>query len=279
MKNSKESQKAKKLQQELDLKLAFDRAQNNFFALSLKTYPGRIMIVGITPDNKNAAVIYAIMGRSDGSRSRYFTCSQKSKNVRVLPLDPENLTPKEKSLMIYPAIMDDYKSGFKYTTVAVSNGRHTKHVLEQGVSNLLYLPSYKYEPDSSHTPRIFAQFLVGQGRVRELTMGILKKSPLNEECDVNLFALNPHPGFGHCLHTYSGEGGTKSFEGEPYTLPIDSNDINELAEKYWEVLDESNRVSLVVKFYDLQTGKPAGVKIINKNEVPVVKKKVKEVEA
>lgn len=258
---------------------AFTRAQDNFFALSKKPYPGRIMIVGITPDNKNAAVIYAIMGRSDGSRSRYFTCSQKSKNVRVLPLDPENLTPKEKSLMIYPAIMDDYKSGFKYTTVAVSNGRHTKHVLEQGVSNLLYLPSYKYEPDSSHTPRIFAQFLVGQGRMRELTMGILKKSPLNEECDVNLFALNPHPGFGYCIHTYNGEGGTKSFEGEPYTLPIFSNDIDKLADKYWEVLDEQHRVSLVVKFYDLKTGKPAGAKIINKNEVPVVKKKVKEVEA
>lgn len=265
-------------QEKAALELAFDRAQNNFFALSLKTYPGRIMIVGITPDNKHAVVIYAIMGRSDGSKSRYFTSSQKSKNVRVLPLDPENLTPKEKSLMIYTAVMDDYTTDYSSVWVAVSNGRHTRLILVEGLSNLSS-SSYKYEPDNASTPRIGAEFRIRSGKIHDFKMGILKKSPFNKKCDAHFFELNSHPGFGYCIHTYNGEGGTKSFEGEPYTLPIDSNDIGKLADKYWEVLDENNRVSLVVKFYDLQTGKPAGVKIINKNEVPVVKKKVKEVEA
>ena len=45
------------------------------FAEAVKgnTYPGRGIIVGLTPDGSKAAAAYFIMGRSENSRNRVFT--------------------------------------------------------------------------------------------------------------------------------------------------------------------------------------------------------------
>ena len=37
------------------------------------TYPGRGIVIGLTPDGKNAVACYFIMGRSANSRNRIFT--------------------------------------------------------------------------------------------------------------------------------------------------------------------------------------------------------------
>ena len=37
------------------------------------TYPGRGIVIGKTPDGKNAGAAYFIMGRSANSRNRVFT--------------------------------------------------------------------------------------------------------------------------------------------------------------------------------------------------------------
>ena len=51
----------------------FVRAMNaNEKRLSENAYPGRGIIVGMTPDSKNLVQIYWIMGRSENSRNRIF---------------------------------------------------------------------------------------------------------------------------------------------------------------------------------------------------------------
>jgi hypothetical protein len=53
-----------------------------------------------------------------------------------------------------------------------------------------------------------------------------------------------------------------SFEGEPKKVTI-PNDMDEFAAKLWDALNEDNKVSLFVRYIDIETGK-ATTKIINK---------------
>ena len=65
------------------------------------------------------------------------------------------------------------------------------------------------------------------------------------------------------MTTYVGDGNPlPSFEGVPYLLPL-TGKIDDIAFMIWDSLNEENRVSLAVKFINIQTGK-AEIKIINK---------------
>ncbi len=55
-----------------------------------------------------------------------------------------------------------------------------------------------------------------------------------------------------------------SFEGEPKRVEIDG-DIDEFTDKLWTSLNEDNKVSLFVRFIDINTGKYE-TRIINKNK-------------
>ena len=55
-----------------------------------------------------------------------------------------------------------------------------------------------------------------------------------------------------------------SFEGEPKKVVI-PNDINEFTEGLWESLNDDNKVSLFVRYIDIETGK-TDTKIVNKNK-------------
>ncbi|MBQ7013205.1 MAG: inosine monophosphate cyclohydrolase, partial [Oscillospiraceae bacterium] len=70
-------------------------------------------------------------------------------------------------------------------------------------------------------------------------------------------------GFGHFIHTYMGDGNPlPSFEGEPKKVTIPNN-MDEFAANLWDALNEDNKVSLFVRYIDIETGK-ATSKIINK---------------
>ena len=72
------------------------------------------------------------------------------------------------------------------------------------------------------------------------------------------------PGIGHCIHTYAGDGDPlPAFSGEPYIVEL-FDDIDETARFYWEVLNVDNRVSLLVKTIDAETGE-TDLRIVNKN--------------
>ena len=53
-----------------------------------------------------------------------------------------------------------------------------------------------------------------------------------------------------------------SFEGEPKLVSI-PNDIDEFKDSLWESLNEENKVSLFVRFIDIETGKYE-TRIVNK---------------
>ena len=70
---------------------------------------------------------------------------------------------------------------------------------------------------------------------------------------------------GHFIHTYMHDGSPlPSFEGEPKPVEIDGT-IDEFTDKVWNSLNEDNKVSLFVRFIDIETGKWE-TRIVNKNQ-------------
>ena len=75
---------------------------------------------------------------------------------------------------------------------------------------------------------------------------------------------NPKDGQGRFIHTYMGDGNPlPSFEGEPTPVDITGN-IDELTSTIWNNLNEDNKVSLFVRYVDLESGE-FDTRIVNKN--------------
>ncbi|MBQ8824405.1 MAG: inosine monophosphate cyclohydrolase, partial [Ruminococcus sp.] len=76
---------------------------------------------------------------------------------------------------------------------------------------------------------------------------------------------NPINGVGHFIHTYKCDGNPlPSIEGEPKKVGI-SGDIDTFTNVLWENLNEDNKVSLFVRYINLETGETM-TKIVNKNQ-------------
>ena len=72
-------------------------------------------------------------------------------------------------------------------------------------------------------------------------------------------------GEGHFIHTYLCDGNPlPSFEGEPKLVEM-SDDMETFTNMLWESLNEENKVSLFVRYIDIETGKYETV-IKNKNQ-------------
>ena len=98
-------------------------------------------------------------------------------------------------------------------------------------------------------------------------MSILKSNiGYPDACNLYTFAYeNPVAGEGHFIHTYKCDGNPlPSFEGEPTWVRI-SGDIDTFTNMIWNNLNEDNKVSLFVRFIDIETGKYE-TRIINKNK-------------
>ena len=80
------------------------------------------------------------------------------------------------------------------------------------------------------------------------------------------------PGEGKCIHTYKGDGNPlPSFEGVPYTVTV-GNNIEETARRYWDMLNQENRVALLVKHINVENGNVdihiiKQIRIINRHTV------------
>ncbi|MCD6322951.1 MAG: inosine monophosphate cyclohydrolase [Clostridiales bacterium] len=221
------------------------------------TYPGRGIVIGMTPDMKNIVQVYWIMGRSVNSRNRIFEADGHF--MRTKAFDESKLT--DPSLIIYYPIKN---YGQKHI---VTNGNQTDTIFEylrNSESFEVALETREYEPDPpNYTPRIS-----GISNIEDMTykLSILKtvdnKAELSQK---NFFSYSRYiQGIGHCITTYADNGNPlPSFAGEPYKVAL-FNDIKETAEKFWGYLDVDNRVSLVVKFINCKIGK-TNLKIINKN--------------
>jgi len=152
----------------------------------------------------------------------------------------------------------------------VTNGDQTDTIYD-GMDNQLTfeqsLRSREFEPDGpNYTPRISGVMHIEGGRYH-YAMSILKSNHGDaSSCVRNTFAYEtPLAGEGHFIHTYMHDGNPlPSFEGEPKRVAIEG-DIDSFSAMLWDSLNEDNKVSLFVRFIDIETGKYE-TRIINKNQ-------------
>ena len=227
--------------------------------LSSTDYPGRGIIIGKSEDGVHAVCAYFIMGRSENSRNRVFV--EDGDGIRTEAFDPAKL--EDPSLIIYaPVRMLDNK-------LIVTNGDQTDTIYEfmkNGRSFNRALKSREFEPDApNYTPRISGIMEFTDGRF-EYAMSILKSDMGDPDC-CDRFSYtydNPKNGQGRFIHTYMGDGNPlPSFEGEPTPVTITGN-IDELTSSIWNSLNEDNKVSLFVRFVNLESGE-IDTRIVNKN--------------
>ncbi|MCR5437363.1 MAG: IMP cyclohydrolase [Treponema sp.] len=229
--------------------------------LSRTTYPGRGIIVGKSEDGKKAVAAYWTMGRSAGSRNRVFV--EDGEGIRTQAFDP-SLIAGDPSLIIYSAVK------VLPNATIVTNGDQTDTIYD-GIRNGLTfeesLRSRKYEHDEpNYTPRISSYLSFEKGHY-EYMLSILKSDEGNPDNTLRFTYSydNPVNGEGHYIHTYIGDGNPlPSFEGEPVKLGI-QGDIDSFANDIWSSLNEENKVSLFVRFIDIETGEYE-TRIINKNK-------------
>ena len=227
----------------------FDKLKDN-------TYPGRGIVLGVTPDGKRSVAAYFIMGRSANSRNRVF--SPEPDGIRTQAHDPSKL--EDPSLIIYHPVRQMGRG------LIVTNGDQTDTIrdfLEKGLPMEQALRTREFEPDGPNwTPRI-SGLLSPDGSYK---LSILKAADeAGTACLRQTFEYPGQAGLGHFLHTYQCDGSPiPSFEGEPTPVVIEG-DIDAFTSGLWESLNQDNKVSLFVRFTDLATGQ-AQTRIVNKNQ-------------
>ena len=228
--------------------------------LKNNAYPGRGIVIGRSMDGKKAVTAYFIMGRSSPpSRNRVFAA--EGEGIRTEAFDASKL--EDPSLIIYAPVR------VLGTRTIVTNGDQTDTIydgLKAGMTFEQSLRNREFEPDApNYTPRISGVMEVENGEYH-YAMSILKSnngSP--DSCSRYTFAYEtPAAGEGHFIHTYMHDGNPlPSFEGEPKLVEIDG-EIDEFAKMVWENLNEENKVSLFVRYIDIETGEYE-TRIVNKN--------------
>ncbi len=227
--------------------------------LKSNAYPGRGIIIGKSADSKSAVTAYFIMGRSENSRNRVFVTD--GDGIRTQAFDESKL--EDPHLIIYAPVR---VLGNK---TIVTNGDQTDTVynlMNQQMTFEQSLRTREFEDDApNYTPRISGIMKVDRGDYN-YAMSILKSDNGNpSSCLRFTFSYkNPIAGSGHFIHTYMGDGcPLPSFEGEPVLVDI-PDDIDSFTNGLWESLNADNKVSLFVRYIDIESGKTE-TRIINKN--------------
>lgn len=227
--------------------------------LKNNAYPGRGIVLGKTPDGKKAVAAYFIMGRSANSRNRVFV--EDGEGIRTQAFDPSKM--EDPSLIIYAPVR---VLGNK---TIVTNGDQTDTIYKGMDKQMTFeqsLRSREFEPDGpNYTPRISGIMHIENGHYN-YAMSILKSNNGDPKscCRFTYAYENPIDGEGRFIHTYMHDGNPlPSFEGEPKVVGI-SGDIDAFTKEVWESLNEENKVSLFVRFIDIETGKYE-TRIVNKN--------------
>lgn len=227
--------------------------------ISGNPYVGRGIVIGKSADGKKACAAYFIMGRSENSRNRVFT--EKENEVYTEPFDASKV--QDPRLIIYAAIRQ-----FENKLI-VTNGDQTDTIYDfvsTGHCMKKALSTREFEPDAPNfTPRISGMLTLEKGDFT-YDMSILKSADaIGSACNRYLFSYPSLPGLGHFIHTYVTDGNPiPTFQGEPERVAI-PDCIDEFTNKLWNSLDENNKISLYVRYIDLETGK-ADNRLINKNK-------------
>jgi len=214
--------------------------------LSTNVYPGRGIVLGVTPDGKHSVAAYFIMGRSVNSRNRVFV--QEPDGIRTEAHDPSLM--KDPHLIIYHPVRE---AG---CGLIVTNGDQTDTVWEylaKGESWEAALRTRMFEDDGPNwTPRI-SGLLHRDGSYK---LSILKSADAEGTACARFFYEYPAIcGLGHFLHTYVCDGNPviPTFQGEPERVAME-NDIDAFTDMLWQNLNPDNKISLFVRYTDRQTG-------------------------
>lgn len=233
------------------LSLASELAEN--------VYPGRGIVIGKSKDGTKAVTAYFIMGRSSNSRNRIF--AEEGEGIRTEAYDPSKL--EDPSLIIYAPVR------VLGNNTIVTNGDQTDTIYDGLDKKLTFeqsLRSREFEPDGpNYTPRISGLMNIENGKYH-YAMSILKSNNGNPDaCNRYTYTYeNPVAGEGHFIHTYMHDGNPlPSFEGEPKWVSI-PDDMDEFTTMLWNSLNEDNKVSLFVRYINIETGKYE-TRIVNKN--------------
>ena len=228
--------------------------------LNSLAYHGRGIIIGKSADARYAVTAYFIMGRSENSRNRIFVAEGDA--LRTKAFDESKMT--DPHLIIY------YPVRVLGNKTIVTNGDQTDTIyslMDQQMTFEQALRTREFEDDKPNfTPRISGIIRREEGDMN-FAMSILKSAEGDDSsCERFTYAYsNPIAGRAKFIHTYLSDGNPlPSFEGEPKTLLLPDADIDTLTALIWENLNESNKVSLFVRYVDLATGE-AQTRIVNKN--------------
>ena len=228
--------------------------------LNSLAYHGRGIIIGKSADAKKAITAYFIMGRSENSRNRVFVAEGEA--MRTKAFDESRMT--DPHLIIY------YPVRVLGNKTIVTNGDQTDTIYELMDKQMTFeqaLRTREFEDDKPNfTPRI-SGIIRREAEGMNFAMSILKSAEGDDSsCERFTYAYsNPKAGFAKFIHTYNGDGNPlPSFEGEPKTLILPDLDIDELTDLIWTNLNEDNKVSLFVRYIDLESGETDTI-IVNKN--------------
>ncbi|MCD8104277.1 MAG: IMP cyclohydrolase [Lachnospiraceae bacterium] len=259
--------------------------------LRSNSYPGRGIVIGRTRDGAKAVAAYFIMGRSQNSRNRIFAAD--GEGIRTQAFDESKM--EDPSLIIYAPVR------VLGNQTIVTNGDQTDTIYEGILSGKTFEQSLRcreFEPDApNYTPRISGILQIENGHF-SYAMSILKSADGNPEaCSRYTFTYDSAvAGEGRFIHTYLGDvqadsdcaaqgaagtaggasvpgvqiaagrgnGGLPSFEGEPKRVGI-PDDIETCTDLLWGSLNEDNKVSLFVRYIDIETGS-CETRIRNKNQ-------------
>ena len=227
--------------------------------LKSNEYPGRGIVIGRSADGKKAVTAYFIMGRSSNSRNRVFVT--EGEGIRTQAFDPSKL--EDPSLIIYAPVRVLGRN------TIVTNGDQTDTIYDKMAEGLTFEQSLRgreFEPDGpNYTPRISGIMHIEDGKY-DFAMSILKSNNGDPSC-CNRYTYtydNPKAGEGRFIHTYMHDGNPlPSFRGEPKEVVIEG-DIDRFTEMVWTSLNPDNKVSLFVRYIDIETGEYE-TRIINKN--------------
>ena len=229
-------------------------AQANMRSIGMNTYPGRLMVLGVSESGEHLVQVYAITGRSQNSQNRVF--GVEGDRVFTEAADPAKV--KDPSLIIYNA-MNYRKNNLRHYHI-VSNGDQTDTAatyfptsigsLAEAISNRTF------EPDAPNfTPRITGLCRLHDIGTYQCEIVVIKKAPESDGRVISSFEYENEsipPGFGYFVSTYTGDGNPlPSFVGEPLLVPIKGSSPEDVAQSFWDILDQANRVCLVVKFVNI----------------------------
>lgn len=228
-------------------------------AVKGNSYVGRGIVLGKSKDGKKAVSAYFIMGRSENSRNRVFV--EEGENVMIKPFDESKV--EDPSLIIY------YPMRKHENKLIVTNGDQTDTIydfIKDGKCFEGALNTRCFEPDGPNwTPRISGMITFDDNGDFTYKMSILKSADADgTACNRYYFNYSALPGTGHFIHTYVQDGNPiPTFQGEPERVEI-PDDIDEFLAEIWNNLDENNKISIYVRYIDLETGATEN-RMINKN--------------